>query len=297
MTVFGDLEISTLTELPAGRAPDRHPRRAGRRAARLPRPGLGARPRGGRRRAGRRTSCARASAATSRRPTTDGDEAAPARRRAGREAVDRRWPCSTSPPRLDAGPARAACASGCCTAGCAPDEKDDVMRRFAAGRPRRHRRARRHHRDRGRRRRAERHGHGGHGRRPLRGLPAAPAARPGGPRRARRACACWSPSADPATPARERLDAVAATTDGFELSRLDLEQRREGDVLGASQSGRRSSLRLLAVLRDEDVIVAARTAATDLVARRPRARRGPGPAPRSWPPCSRRSAADYLEKS
>ncbi|MDT7547194.1 MAG: ATP-dependent helicase RecG [Actinomycetota bacterium] len=46
------------------------------------------------------------------------------------------------------------------------------------------------------------------------------------------------------TPARERLDAVAATTDGFELSRVDLEQRREGDVLGASQSGRRSSLRL-----------------------------------------------------
>ena len=47
------------------------------------------------------------------------------------------------------------------------------------------------------------------------------------------------------SPARERLDAVAATLDGFELSRLDLETRREGDVLGASQSGRRSSLRLL----------------------------------------------------
>ncbi len=44
------------------------------------------------------------------------------------------------------------------------------------------------------------------------------------------------------TPARERLDAVAATTDGFELSRVDLEQRREGDVLGRSQSGFRSSL-------------------------------------------------------
>ena len=51
------------------------------------------------------------------------------------------------------------------------------------------------------------------------------------------------------SPARERLDAVAATTDGFELSRLDLEQRREGDVLGASQSGRRSGLRLLSVHR------------------------------------------------
>jgi ATP-dependent DNA helicase RecG len=67
------------------------------------------------------------------------------------------------------------------------------------------------------------------------------------------------------TPARERLDAVAATLDGFELSRLDLEQRREGDVLGSTQSGHRSSLRLLSVLRDEDVISAARDEATALV--------------------------------
>jgi len=48
-----------------------------------------------------------------------------------------------------------------------------------------------------------------------------------------------------------RLDAVAATQDGFELSRIDLEQRREGDVMGASQSGAKSKLRLLRVLRDE----------------------------------------------
>ncbi len=67
------------------------------------------------------------------------------------------------------------------------------------------------------------------------------------------------------TRARERLSAVAATTDGFELSRLDLEHRREGDVLGAVQSGRRSSLRLLAVLRDEDLIQEARSAAATLV--------------------------------
>jgi ATP-dependent DNA helicase RecG len=71
------------------------------------------------------------------------------------------------------------------------------------------------------------------------------------------------------SPSRERLDAVASTLDGFELSRLDLEQRREGDVLGASQSGHRSSLRLLEVLRDEDVIVAAREEATELVSRDP----------------------------
>jgi ATP-dependent DNA helicase RecG len=69
----------------------------------------------------------------------------------------------------------------------------------------------------------------------------------------------------PGSPARERLDAVAASQDGFELSRVDLEQRREGDVLGANQSGRRSSLRLLGVIRDEDVIHAARDEATAVI--------------------------------
>ncbi len=67
------------------------------------------------------------------------------------------------------------------------------------------------------------------------------------------------------TQARRRLDAVAATLDGFELSRVDLEQRREGDVLGAAQSGRRSSLKLLQLLRDEDVIESARAEATALL--------------------------------
>jgi ATP-dependent DNA helicase RecG len=68
------------------------------------------------------------------------------------------------------------------------------------------------------------------------------------------------------SPARERLDAVARTTDGFELSQLDVELRHEGDVLGARQSGVRSSLRLLSVVRDEAVIVDAREAATSVVA-------------------------------
>jgi ATP-dependent DNA helicase RecG len=71
------------------------------------------------------------------------------------------------------------------------------------------------------------------------------------------------------TPARERLDAVAATTDGFALARLDVEQRREGDVLGTSQSGRRSQLKLLSLLRDEDLIVDARVEASELVAADP----------------------------
>ncbi|HEY5186948.1 MAG TPA: ATP-dependent DNA helicase RecG [Actinomycetes bacterium] len=72
-----------------------------------------------------------------------------------------------------------------------------------------------------------------------------------------------------ASPARERLDSVAATLDGFVLSRLDLEQRREGDVLGSSQHGRRSSLRLLSVLRDEDTIADAREDAAGVVAADP----------------------------
>ncbi|WP_433238886.1 ATP-dependent DNA helicase RecG [Actinomadura nitritigenes] len=71
--------------------------------------------------------------------------------------------------------------------------------------------------------------------------------------------------AEPGSKARERLDAVASTTDGFRLSRLDLEQRREGDVLGAAQAGRASSLRLLTLQRDEDVIRDAREEATSLV--------------------------------
>jgi len=71
------------------------------------------------------------------------------------------------------------------------------------------------------------------------------------------------------SPARERLDAVAATTDGFRLSRLDLEQRREGDVLGAAQAGRRSSLKMLRLLADEQLIAAARDEATAMVAADP----------------------------
>ncbi len=67
------------------------------------------------------------------------------------------------------------------------------------------------------------------------------------------------------SPARERLNAVAGTLDGFELSRIDLEQRREGDVLGASQSGTQSHLRLLRVLRDESLIEQAREDAESVI--------------------------------
>ncbi|MEU2877283.1 ATP-dependent DNA helicase RecG [Streptomyces sp. NPDC007070] len=72
-----------------------------------------------------------------------------------------------------------------------------------------------------------------------------------------------------ASAARQRLNAVAATLDGFELSRIDLEQRREGDVLGQAQSGARSSLRVLAVIEDEEIIAEAREEATAVVAADP----------------------------
>lgn len=78
------------------------------------------------------------------------------------------------------------------------------------------------------------------------------------------------------TTARERLDAVAGTTDGFELARLDLELRREGDVLGALQSGRRSGLRLLSLLRHEEIIARAQVYATDLVDADPDLTASPG---------------------
>ena len=61
--------------------------------------------------------------------------------------------------------------------------------------------------------------------------------------------------------ARERVDAVAATLDGFELATIDLELRQEGDVLGSRQSGGRSSLRLLRVAKDGTLIADARAAA------------------------------------
>ncbi|QEW03415.1 ATP-dependent DNA helicase RecG [Microbacterium lushaniae] len=72
--------------------------------------------------------------------------------------------------------------------------------------------------------------------------------------------------ARPGTPARARVEAVAATLDGFELAEVDLELRGEGDVLGAAQSGARSSLRLLRVVADADLITQARAAAEVVLA-------------------------------
>lgn len=76
-------------------------------------------------------------------------------------------------------------------------------------------------------------------------------------------------SLEPEHPSRERLAAVAATTDGFELSQKDLELRREGNILGASQSGGRSALRFLKITQHGKVIEKARTDAQEIVAEDP----------------------------
>ena len=68
-------------------------------------------------------------------------------------------------------------------------------------------------------------------------------------------------TAEPGSLALERVTAVASTLDGFRLSEIDLELRGEGDVLGASQSGGRSTLRLLRVIQDAELIIAMRDAA------------------------------------
>jgi ATP-dependent DNA helicase RecG len=98
------------------------------------------------------------------------------------------------------------------------------------------------------------------------------------------------------TATRDRLDAVASTLDGFELARVDLEMRREGDILGATQSGNRSALRLLSLLRDEDVIAEARVEAQELVARSPDLAEWPGLAAMVGSLVTD-TKAEYLEKA
>lgn len=93
--------------------------------------------------------------------------------------------------------------------------------------------------------------------------------------------------ADGESLAAQRLAAVAQSADGFELSRLDAELRREGDVLGASQSGVRSSLRLLSVVNHEPIITDAREAAFAVVEADPELH--------SWPEL--RASVDRLEQT
>jgi ATP-dependent DNA helicase RecG len=81
---------------------------------------------------------------------------------------------------------------------------------------------------------------------------------------------------NPGGPAYERLSNVASTNDGFELAQLDLATRREGDILGAAQSGTTSTLRLLSLLGHEDVIAAASEFARSVIADDPRLDNHPG---------------------
>jgi ATP-dependent DNA helicase RecG len=98
------------------------------------------------------------------------------------------------------------------------------------------------------------------------------------------------------SPARERLDSVASTIDGFVLSRIDLAQRREGDVLGTAQAGRKSSLKLLRLLEDEALIGQAREEAVALVAADPALASQPGVAA-AVEALADHERASFLEKS
>ncbi|MDP9801618.1 ATP-dependent DNA helicase RecG [Arcanobacterium wilhelmae] len=95
----------------------------------------------------------------------------------------------------------------------------------------------------------------------------------------------------PGTLAYERLEAFASTNDGFALANADLELRSEGDVLGAAQSGRGSTLRFLSVLRDARIIDTARESAMALVERDPRLVTEPALAA-----AVAATHADYIEK-
>ena len=282
MTVFGDLWVSTLSELPAGRADVDDARRPGRREATLPGPRLAAGPGGGRQGSPglHRLSAHRRRCAGAGREARDGDTGRPADRgpRRGRDAAHRSargtgGRGSARPPDAGGkGPRHAAV-------------QHSGMRRSWWPRP------------------SSRSGSTWRPRpRWSSWTPTGSASRSctsfaagsGGARCP--ASAYWSPRSPRGSPARGRLAAVAATRDGFTLARVDLEQRREGDVLGAAQSGRRSSLRLLSVIHDENLILAAREAASLYVADDPELRR--------WLPLADAVSelagderADYLEKA
>lgn len=83
-----------------------------------------------------------------------------------------------------------------------------------------------------------------------------------------------APGDNPAT--KERLEAVASTTDGFVLAQADLRLRKEGDVLGEAQAGSVSGLRFLSVARDEDIITGARKAGFELLKEDPQLASAPG---------------------
>ena len=138
-------------------------------------------------------------------------------------------------------------------------EKERTMDAFRAGAARR---ARRHDGDRGRRRRAQRDGDGRARRRPVRHRPAAPAARARRARR-RRVAVLAGDGRRRGRPS-PRVAALVASTDGFELAEVDLDLRGEGTLMGAAQKGR-SDLRLASLRRDRELVRLARDAAFEIV--------------------------------
>jgi ATP-dependent DNA helicase RecG len=102
--------------------------------------------------------------------------------------------------------------------------------------------------------------------------------------------------AEPDSLARARLAAVAATNDGFVLAEVDLEQRREGNILGATQSGLKSKLRLLEVTKHAEVVEVARTAAFELIAADPQLRNHAG-LQQAVATIVGEEGADWLDKS
>ena len=157
------------------------------------------------------------------------------------------------------------------------------MDRFRVGRARR---AGGHDGDRGRRRRAERHDHGDPRRRPVRHRPAAPAPRPGRARRAPvdAAGSSRSRATTGRASANPRVEALVASTDGFELAEVDLDLRGEGTLMSTAQKGR-NDLKLASLRRDRELVAAGpRGGVRDrrrrsVPRRQPAARRRARPAP------------------
>lgn len=262
MTVFGDLETSVLDQLPAGRSPI-----ASHVVPAKDKPHFLAR---AWERVAEEVENGHQAYVVCPRIGDDAEEAEGKRGKAKKKAPDedpeKRPPLAVLEIADEAPQGRTRRAE--CRGAAREDAPRREGRRDAPVLRRGRRRPGRHHRHRGRGQRPQRHRHGDHGRRPVRRLPATPAPRPRRPRLGPGLCLLVS-EAHEASPARARLSAVAATLDGFELSRIDLEQRREGDVLGQAQSGVRSSLRMLTVIDDEEVIAAAREEAVAIVAADP----------------------------
>ena len=241
MTVYGDLDVSVLDELPPGRTPI---------ATIWARRAAAGEPDEAEVWAAVRDEVAAGRQAYVVCPLIEESEKLEVR--SAEETFERAHrPTASSP----------ACASACCTAGCRRPRRRRRWRAFRAGRARR---AGGHHRDRGRRRRAQRHGDGDPRRRPLRHRPAPPAPGPGRAAAPRQSYVLPGRRRPPRPTARSGSQAMVRTTDGFELAEVDLDLRGEGTIMGERQKGR-NDLKLASLRRDREWVVQAREVAFELV--------------------------------